>query len=199
MKNIALVAAAVVGVLLVFNFMSPDGGPVETEVISNEPMRVGVVSFENNSGAYTPGWDFGANIATTITTGLGGRSDFRIYERQQLSQVVAEQRLNPLQNPETAVEIGNLTGVQLLIVGKITSANQQEIPTPAGTVVGTMVTVDFKAIDAETGEIKVVDRATDYAVGGKHSSGLHIPTAKRAIRKVGNTVADKLDKYVKVV
>lgn len=199
MKNVALIAAAVVGVLLVFNFMSPNGGPIEPDIIATQPMRVGVVSFDNNSGAYAPGWDFGANIATTITTGLGGRSDFRIYERQQLSKVIDEQRLNPLQNPETAVKIGNLTGVQLLIVGKITSANQQEIPTPAGTVAGSMVTVDFKAIDAETGEIKVVDRATDYAVGGKHSSGLHIPTAKRAIRKVGNTVADKLDKYVKVV
>lgn len=200
MKNWVLLAAAIGGVLLVFMFMSPEGGgPVEPAVIASKPLRVGVVAFENNSGAYGSGWDFGANIATTITTGLGGRRDFRIFERQQLSKVINEQKLNPLQNPKTAVKIGNLTGLQLLIVGTITSADQQEVPTPVGKAVGTMVTVDFKAIDTETGEIKVVDRATDYAIGGKLSGGLHLPTAKRAIRKVGKKVAGKLDKYVKVM
>jgi len=200
MKNIALLAAAVGGVLLVFMFMSPNGGgPIEPSVIANQPLRVGVVAFDNNSGAYAPGWDFGANIATTITSNLGGRRDFRIFERQQLSQVISEQKLNPLQNPDTAVKIGNLTGLQLLIVGKITSANQQEVPTPMGKAVGTMVNVVFKAIDTETGEIKVVDRTNAYAVGGKLESGLNIPTVKKAIRKVGEKTADRLDKYVKVV
>lgn len=199
MEKIALAAAAVVGIILVFTVLIPDGGPVTTEIISSKPLRVGVVSFRNNSGAYGRGWDFGANVATTITTALGGKRDFRIFERQQLSKVIAEQRLNPLQNPHTAVKIGNLTGIELLIVGTITSVDQQKVPTGLIKVTGTIVTVDFKAIDTETAEIKVIDSATAYAIGGEHSSGLHLPTAKTAIRNVGENVADKLDGYVRVV
>lgn len=200
MKNLALLAAAVGGILLVFMFMSPNGpNGCNNPIIANKPMRVGVVPFKNNSGAYATGWDFGANVATTITSGLGGERDFRIYERQQLSKVITEQKLNPLQNPKTAVKIGNLTGLQLLVVGIITNVSRQKINTPWGTPVGTMVTVDFKAIDTETGEIKVVQRVTDFAIGGSLKGGLHLPTVKKAISKIGNKVAGKLDKCVKVV
>ena len=206
MKNLALLAAAVAGVALVLYFINPacvnpnkTQEPIEPAVFASEPLRVGVVAFKNNSGAYAPGWDFGANIATTITTGLGGRSDFRIFERQQTRKVIEEWNLNPLQNPKTAVKIGNLTGVQFLIIGKITRASQQEVPTPWATATGTMVTIDFKAVDSETGKIKVVDTATGCAIGGSlKKSGLHIPTVKEAVRKAGKNAAVKLSKYVEV-
>lgn len=204
MKNLALLGAAAGGVLLIFCLMSPgclgpNPKPCSEPLIFNKPARVGVVAFGNNSGVYGSGWDTKEYIATMITTGLGGKRDFRIFERQQLSKVIAEQKLNPLQNPETAVKIGNLTGIQLLVVGTITSINQQRVPTPAGKAGGMMVTVDFKAIDAETGEIKINGRASDFALGVVLENGLRLPSAgKRAFRKVGNKVADKLAKCVEV-
>ena len=93
-------------------------------------------------------------IAELLNTG-----SFDVVERARLKDVTDEMALamNGMANPETAAQVGNLTGAQYLVLGSINSVTTQKSST---SVVGAgtdrykvFATVSLRVVDVETGRI----------------------------------------------
>ncbi len=139
--------------------------------------RIAVADFRNNAEGVTDG----ARRAITdmLTTELGKIPGISVVERSRLEAIAKEQRLaaSGLVEGSTAVQIGRLAGVQVIITGSITefASNKSGGVIPIGgfnIAVGSneaKVTLDVRTIDAETGKVLRTFRETGEAtkdIGG---------------------------------
>jgi len=81
--------------------------------------RVAILDFEEQGERVEAAT--GKIAAELLTTGLVNTGRFEVVERDRLQQVIKEQQLglSDLVRPETAAQIGNLVGVQVIITGTI--------------------------------------------------------------------------------
>ena len=143
--------SALLGILLFFTVIAGASG--ET--------RVAVADFQNNAEGVTDG----ARRAITdmLTTELGKMAGISVIERSRLEALAKEHRLaaSGLVEGSTAVQIGRLAGVQMIITGSITefgsSTSGGVIPIGGFNIaVGSneaRVALDVRTIDAETGRV----------------------------------------------
>ncbi len=124
-------------------------------------------SFRQNFGD----WDIGGGISAMLTTALSESEQFIVVERSYLSQVLSEQELKNQRAvlETTGPQLGQLTGVQLLIYGAITEFGAENsgggfsigiAGLPAGLKAGLgpqftkgKVAMDIRVVDTTTGQI----------------------------------------------
>ncbi|HPJ27228.1 MAG TPA: CsgG/HfaB family protein, partial [Synergistaceae bacterium] len=134
--------------------------------------RIAVADFRNNAEGVTDGARRG--ITDMLTTELGKMPGVSVIERSRLEAIAKEQRLasSGLMEGSTAVQIGRLAGVQVIITGAITEFASEKsggvIPlgSAAGIAMGSneaRVTLDVRTIDAETGKVLRTFRETGEA------------------------------------
>lgn len=139
--------------------------------------RIAVIDFEDAAGSGAPA----RAITDMLVTELFNTDLFTIVERSKIDSLLFEQNMviSGAIDTSSAVKLGKLLGVELLITGSITEFRNEvvggavPIPgLPAGVAVGSRtgyVTIDTRAIDAQTGEIRMVAReqgASNQTLGG---------------------------------
>ena len=143
------------------------------------PVRAGVPAFEidRRSGAAESMNEVAADILTTLATNTGR---FRMIERAQLRQLTDEQGLEGVVRYDEVAEMGQVRGVDYLILGKVTNLRVQASKDKGGFGLGTVrfpggggfggfdidssksqidveCGVDLRLVDTETGEIVAAD------------------------------------------
>lgn len=99
-------------------------------------LRVAVADFPDLQGV---GSDLGRYIASRLTTRLAQNPKFFVIERQRLGQVLAELKfsLSDLVDPAKAKRLGQMAGVEAIIVGTLSD-------------LGSQVDLDARMIEIET-------------------------------------------------
>lgn len=114
------------------------------------------------------GWDIGGGLAAQVVTELINTGKVVVVERAILSQIMREQELSAskLVTKETAAQVGQLLGVDYLIVGEVTEFEQKAVgvggragfltwlfPKASAEFTAAHVAIDLRIIDTSTGEI----------------------------------------------
>jgi len=126
-------------VLLTFlNWTSLGSGAVSTEP---ERMRIAIVDFDTMGGDFGIK-DLGSIVAEWLITSFVQSGRFEVVERSQLQKILEEQKLavTGLVAQETAVKLGQVLGVKVLISGTLIK-------------IGNAVEVNSRLIDTQDGSI----------------------------------------------
>ncbi|HOR54957.1 MAG TPA: CsgG/HfaB family protein, partial [Synergistales bacterium] len=141
-----------------------------------------VIEFQDAASSGAPA----RAITDMLVTELFNTNLFTIIERSRVDSILLEHSLvlSGTIDPATAAQVGKLLGVEYLITGSITEYRHEAaggvVPLPGlpgGVAVGShtaYVTIDTRAIDAQTGEIRMVAReqgASNQTLGGVAYSG----------------------------
>ncbi|MDP3283871.1 MAG: CsgG/HfaB family protein, partial [Desulfobacterales bacterium] len=125
---------------------------------------IAVLPFKNISG------NSGCNIEDAVTemliTELAKNKNFHIVERQQLTNVLKETKLqmSGLTDPNNAIKFGKLTGAKYLISGNITLCSSEESKNS--------FIVDFGKQKANVElVVRIIDLETGIAAGGVEGKG----------------------------
>ena len=130
--------------------------------LANAGPRVAVMDFENQTQFSGKG-RIGRGAADILTTELVKGTDFDVYERNKLSNVMQEQNManGDRFDNATAAQIGKLIGVQYIITGAVTEYGQSKSGGGGGGVnvgkQGYFASVDVRILDANTGKILFAD------------------------------------------
>jgi curli biogenesis system outer membrane secretion channel CsgG len=117
---------------------------------------VGVATFEDTPNPASPG--IASGLTELFVTELMKGGHYKLFERRDLDDLVAEIELgrSGLVARDSRVQKGHLQGIEYLVIGKITNFGTRQ--NTYGFIVGyhhreSYVRVDFRVIDATTGEI----------------------------------------------
>ncbi len=185
---------------------------------SSAPMgpkkTVAVDKFEGHAGL---GWDEGAVLAAQLAEALMETGRFNVVERVKLDNILREQDLGAAGriNSQTALQIGNIVGAQVLIQGTVTEFEPGEsgksggITVPIGGVgvglrggsVTSHVAIKLRLIDLTTSMILSTHNAE---AKGKHKSmGMGVYSSYGSASgdqfkktPLGKTAAEAIDKCV---
>ncbi len=137
------------------------------------------------------GWDIGGGLSAQLVTELIDTGQVIVVERAILSQILREQELSDskLVTKETAAQVGQLLGVDYLIVGQVTEFEQKAVggggragwlsgifPKISGEFTAAHVAIDLRIIDTSTGEILRSQRAEGRAWEKALAVDLSFPT-----------------------
>ncbi len=143
--------------------------------------RIGVSGFENKSG-WRGEVSLGDGMAEMLTTELKKTGRFIIVERQDLEDIMSEQRLQEegKTTKTTGAKSGRLIGAQILIRGAVTEFEASKSGGGGGIAIKgigigvsgstAQVGIDLRMYDTSTGEVLQSHRAT----GEAKSSGLAV-------------------------
>lgn len=147
------------------------GGPTidqaRSEPATGVKLRIAVMGFENRTR-----FDVGNGMRAMLTSTLFRTGEFIVVEREELSDVLMEQKLGAtgVVSGETAVPIGEVEGAEVLIYGTITDfePGQRGIGTSFGGVEQAHIAMDLKLVDARTSRIlsttSVEGKSTDVLI-----------------------------------
>ncbi|MBS0589266.1 MAG: penicillin-binding protein activator LpoB, partial [Proteobacteria bacterium] len=139
---------------------------------------IGVAEFKNESGA---GWwrgGVGWELSGMLSNELSSSGDFRVVERNKLQNVLEEQNLAASGRiaPGTGAKIGKVTGAQYLVMGTVTSYEENTSDTGGGLSfrgIGlggksseAYLAVDVRVVDTTTGEISYSRTIEGRSKGG---------------------------------
>jgi TolB-like protein len=112
------------------------------DLLREEKPALAVFAFEENDDALAER-KLGGIISDMMVTALSKGNRYRLYERAQLDKVLDEQALNQsgAVEPQTAVEVGKLIGVNVILVGSIGMLNDR-------------FELDARIIEAVSGEVR---------------------------------------------
>jgi curli biogenesis system outer membrane secretion channel CsgG len=145
---------------------------------------IGVAEFKNESGA---GWwrgGVGWELAGMLSNELAATNKFRVVERSKLESVMEEQNLAASGRVKggTGARIGQLTGAQYLVMGTVTSYEEDVASTGGGISFkgislggkkeNAYLAVDIRVVNTETGEVEFVRTIEGNAKGGGMSIGV---------------------------
>ncbi len=145
---------------------------------------IGVAEFKNESGA---GWwrgGVGWELSGMLSNELSSSGDFRVVERNKLQNVLEEQNLAASGRiaPGTGAKIGKVTGAQYLVMGTVTSYEENTSDTGGGLSfrgIGlggksseAYLAVDVRVVDTTTGEISYSRTIEGRSKGGGLSVGV---------------------------
>lgn len=173
-KYVVTVAMALTGLVGAGSaFAAGDGRPT-----------VGVAEFKNESGA---GWwrgGVGWELSGMLSNELSSSGDFRVVERAKLQNVLEEQNLAASGRiaPGTGAKIGKVTGAQYLVMGTVTSYEENTSDTGGGLSfrgIGlggksseAYLAVDVRVVDTTTGDIAYSRTIEGRSKGGGISVGV---------------------------
>lgn len=94
----------------------------------------------------------GKAVSSMLVTELSQRDGMRVIERRELKRLLEEQRLalSGRVDESTAIEVGEVLGVQYMIFGQVTSVMEQ-------------MRLDMRAVNVETSEVLEVQKLSDDA------------------------------------
>lgn len=128
--------------------------------------RVGIVAFENKT---TYGQRLGSAATDVLLTELAKTGKFILVEREKLQKVMEEQQLQQSGaiDPNTAVKVGRLLGLNAIITGSVTQFGTKTEGADYLLVRNKRyvaeVGVDIRVVDAQTGEILYADSGKGLA------------------------------------
>jgi curli biogenesis system outer membrane secretion channel CsgG len=185
-------------------------GPAAVETPPAARPVIGVLKFQDETGALFLQGGVGRVLTNMLTNELSARPAFTVVERQKLRAVLEEQDLSQSGrvSAETSIAIGKLTGAQYLITGTVTSF-EERIAAPevkrsglfgrnvqvAPPSAGGYLAVDLRVIDTTTGEIRharTVEGTTTGAPGESRGDGLTQGPDQRAVRAAVIEIVDYL-------
>ena len=130
---------------------------------SADKVRVAVMNFENNSTWSYWGDNLGAAAADELTTQLFRSGKFSVIERAQIDAILAEQDLGAsgAVTSDTAAQLGQLLGVQLILTGSITQFSIERVSGRFGRLGGSYsraeTMLDVRMVNTTTGEILMAE------------------------------------------
>jgi len=132
------------------------GGPTisqaQAQSSTGNKMRIAVMGFKNRTK-----YDVGRGMKAMLTTSLFRTDRFIVIEREELRDILLEQRLGStgIVSKETAVPTGDIESAQVLIYGTVTEfkPDQRGVNTVIGGVNQAHVAIDMKLVDAKTSRI----------------------------------------------
>ncbi len=154
--------------LVALAFLIVPGLSQTHSMAATHKIRVAVLDFENNSTSCAWWWCgsqyLGRAAADQLVTHLVKTGKFSVIERDKLDLVLKEQSLSASGgiDPRTAIELGKLLGVQLILTGSITKFSIKQHKARIGPLgVGgrygkAEAALDVRLINTTTGEIMLV-------------------------------------------
>jgi hypothetical protein len=94
--------------------------------VTNDVLTVAVFEFDSKEEAIR---DLGPKIATLVNANLSANPNLIMVERADLEKAMSEQELglSGTVSPDTATKVGQLTGAQVLVTGRVFKADEQTI------------------------------------------------------------------------
>jgi len=147
------------------------GGPTiaeaQAEPATGDKLRIAVMDFDNQTR-----YDVGMGMHAMLTSALFRTGEFIVLEREELRDVLLEQRLGAtgVVSEETAAPTGEVEGAEVLIYGDVTEfePGQRGVATVVGGAQQSHVAIDLKIVDAVTSRIlsttTVEGKATDVGL-----------------------------------
>lgn len=192
--------------LVVFVLFFPKPLP-NSVIVPTEQVNAGVIRFENRAS----GWgDLGEELRIRVEGELVNRAGIQVFTRSRLDALLQEQRLCAigLCDPESAAQIGRLTGINKLVTGVILAATSKVVSTqickeiqlwPPGckrSVPGSELQIEIEAqiqiLNAQTGQIEVSERMRGFA----SESGERVPdggpVVQRALDGLASSIANRV-------
>jgi curli biogenesis system outer membrane secretion channel CsgG len=164
-------------------------------VLADRPV-LGVAEFKNETQARWWQRDVGWELSGMLANELAAIGAFTVVERSNLESVMREQDLGASGRvrPDTAAQIGQLTGAQYIVLGTVTAYSEETARSGGGinlrgvniggrsTNIGVggsrtqaYIAVDLRVVDATTGELAhvrtVEGRTSDTGVSLRASRG----------------------------
>ena len=164
-------------------------------VLADRPV-LGVAEFKNETQARWWQRDVGWELSGMLANELAAIGAFTVVERTNLESVMREQDLGASGRvrPDTAAQIGQLTGAQYIVLGTVTAYSEETARSGGGinlrgvniggrsTNIGVggsrtqaYIAVDLRVVDATTGELAhvrtVEGRTSDTGVSLRASRG----------------------------
>jgi curli biogenesis system outer membrane secretion channel CsgG len=164
-----------------------------SEAFAQEKPRISIPSFKNE----TNWWWWKSNTATelgdALSNELSATGNFKVVERQKLSDVLSEQELAELglTKKTTGAKKGELTGAQYVVLGKVTAFEENVANKSSGRRSGfnifgigiggggdkkeqeAYIAIDLRVVDTTTGEVAysrtIEGRATDKSESKQNS------------------------------
>jgi curli biogenesis system outer membrane secretion channel CsgG len=164
---------------------------------------IAVADFKNATRAAWWNGGMGSEMASMLTNELGSVDRFRVVERNKLSHVIREQDLGASGrvNRRTAAKIGKLTGAHYLVMGTVSSYNEDTSSKGGGISFGGIsiggnsskayIAVDLRVVDTTTGEVEFVRTVEANSSGGGMKVGLHLNGVGANFGGKEKTPADK--------
>ncbi len=156
-----------------------------------QKLTISVPSFKNETGGNWWWWSSNTpkQLADALSNELSSTGNFTVVERQKLGAVLSEQELAELGlvNTETAAKKGNLTGAKYIVLGKVTSYDENVTTESGGQSGGfnigiiniggssqkseqeAYVAIDLRVVDSTTGEV-VYSRTVEGRAKGESES-----------------------------
>ena len=149
--------------------------------------RIAVMDLEDKAQGQHGGWrSVGSGMADAISTGLVKSGKFNVLERSKLEKLMQEQKLGAsgAVTAQSAAKIGQLLGVQYMIMGSVTEFGVKESKLGVGGLGGLIgigggidtrtntarVAMDVRMIDTSTGEIILAEKGE----GEESSTGVSV-------------------------
>jgi curli biogenesis system outer membrane secretion channel CsgG len=162
---------------------------ISSQAFSQLKKRVAVFTFEDKTDRSYRWWDGrapGDGMADMITTALVKSGKYVVIERQEISQVLTEQKLGQagLVTHESAAKMGKLLGVELAVMGAVTEFGHTKKDV-GGRIKGigigvksqkATVGIDVRLVNTTSGEII----AAESVRKSESSGGLRFSTPKYA-------------------
>lgn len=176
---------------------------VSSAALADGRPAIGVAEFKNTSGA---GWwrgGVGWELSGMLSNELSSLGSFRVVERNKLESVLQEQNLaaSGRVRAGSGAPIGELTGADYLIMGTVTSYEENTRNTGGGlrykgvSLGGkrseAYLAVDVRVVNATTGEIDFSRTIEGRSSGGGVSVGLSRSSFGGALSNESNTPAGK--------
>jgi len=129
---------------------------------------IAVADFKNETTASWWSSSVGKDLAGLLSNELSATNSFRVVERQKIDAVLQEQNLMASGRAKlgNAAQMGKLFGAQYLVMGTVTSYEEQAKSSGSGLSFGGIsvggksaqayVAVDIRVVDTTTGEIAFV-------------------------------------------
>lgn len=126
---------------------------------------VAVSEFTNDTSAGWWGSGVGEDLAAMLSNELSSGGKLKVLERKNMDAVLSEQDLAETGriNKKTAAKVGQITGAQYLIMGTVSSFEEDTSSTGGGISIGPItlggqtsdayVAIDLRVIDTTTGEV----------------------------------------------
>ena len=149
--------------------------------------RIAVMDLEDKAQGQHGGWrSVGGGMADAISTGLVKSGKFNVIERSKLAKIMEEQKLGAsgAVTAQSAAKIGQLLGVQYMVMGSVTEFGVKESKLGVGGLGGLIgigggidtrtntarVAMDVRMIDTSTGEIILAEKGE----GEESSTGVSV-------------------------
>lgn len=121
------------------------------------------------------GYDYvyAQSVGNAVEAGFVKSNRFTVVERSRFGQIKSEERFEEV-NTSQVVKIASKLGAKFIVTGHVTGVSTGETHDTQGKFTGyqTSISVAFKIIDVESGQIKVTESLTPGGQGGSTASSI---------------------------